>query len=90
MHLLQVCLRIKPPERDETSFWRWKDTTITQEPTKEYKEAVNYTFDHLFTPENSNATIFSEVVRPLVHNVMRGYHASVMAYGQVYYDYYYD
>ena len=42
-----------------------------------------YTFDHVFGPEEKNLAVFEDLNgRRLVTNVLAGYHETLFAYGQ--------
>ena len=40
-----------------------------------------YTFDHCFGPESTQESIFEGAVEPAVNSVLKGYNATVFAYG---------
>lgn len=42
-----------------------------------------FTFDHVFSPRDRQASIYQECVGPLVAAHMDGYNATILAYGQV-------
>ena len=41
-----------------------------------------FTFDHVFNEMDNQSTVFEHVARPVVEAVMKGYNATVFAYGQ--------
>ncbi len=42
----------------------------------------DFTFDHIFGPEADQQTIYEHVARPIVEQVMKGFNATLLAYGQ--------
>lgn len=45
-------------------------------------QGPRFTFDHVFTAADNQATLFETRIRPLVHQCLEGYNATVLAYGQ--------
>ena len=62
--------------------------TITQlvhvapTPGRTIAAAPSFSFDQIFLPEHSNAEIFDIIGTKLITQVMNGYHACLVAYGQ--------
>ncbi|KAG9400080.1 hypothetical protein AC1031_010996 [Aphanomyces cochlioides] len=50
--------------------------------TPKARRLTSYKFDRVFTPEDTNATVYETFLRPLVAHALRGTHATVLAYGQ--------
>lgn len=89
-------MRVRPQLRDEVTqeiAWLWDGNVITQArsnlgPSISSRSAADthsrdaYQFDHLFSPEHSNAEIYADAVHPIVGRVMQGLHGSIFAYGQ--------
>nr|XP_018905138.1 PREDICTED: kinesin-like protein K39 [Bemisia tabaci] len=42
----------------------------------------NFSYDHVFSPSDSQNMVFSTFVQPLLENAFRGYNACLFAYGQ--------
>ena len=78
---IQVCVRIRPilrNEREDSYGWTWKDNTISPRNSTR----ASYTFDHIFSPDNSNADIFDSVIKSKVIESMQGFHGTIFTYGQ--------
>ncbi|KAF0734913.1 hypothetical protein Ae201684_008574 [Aphanomyces euteiches] len=50
--------------------------------TPKARRLTSYKFDRVFTPEDTNSTVYETFLRPLVAHALRGTHATVLAYGQ--------
>lgn len=84
---IKVVARFRPKNELEISLEPDKplvvrfvnDTTMTIGEGKE-KEIV--TFDRIFPPEDTQATVFEVVGTPVIADVLTGYNGTVFAYGQ--------
>ena len=45
----------------------------------------SFTFDHLFSPETRQEDVYTNAVEPLITEFLKGFNATILAYGQVNY-----
>jgi centromeric protein E len=74
------------------SAWAWENNTISQAIIENHGNIAQktvhdhprdiYTFDNLFSPQHTNQEVYTRSVKPIVEEVMQGYHGSVFTYGQ--------
>lgn len=58
-------------------------TTHTAEELGGLMESAQaFSFDRVFDPSEDQATVFEEVARPIIDDVMAGFNGTIFAYGQ--------
>eukprot|EP00803_Ostreobium_quekettii_P006941 evm.model.scf_4305.1 EVM.evm.TU.scf_4305.1 scf_4305:629-4013(-) len=58
--------------------WSWEDSEVWATSRRE----TRYQVDHIYPPESDTATIYRESFFPLISNVVAGFNATLLAYGQ--------
>jgi hypothetical protein len=84
---IRVCVRIRPLSTAEISRqdgsnrieWRFNDTSIQEDSEISRK---TWTYDAVFGPATTNASVYDAVARPVVTKALMGYNGTVFAYGQ--------
>ncbi|KAI8452321.1 P-loop containing nucleoside triphosphate hydrolase protein, partial [Phakopsora pachyrhizi] len=56
-------------------------SSLVEDPKKN-SDIKTYPFDHVFGPEADQALIFTDVVSPILNEVLQGYNCTIFAYGQ--------
>ncbi|XP_043576196.1 centromere-associated protein E isoform X2 [Chiloscyllium plagiosum] len=85
---VQVCVRMRPPNDREKSLqggsaealqihWKADKQTVSQ-----ISGSRSFSFDRVFHPEESTATVYNEVAHSIVHSITKGYNGTIFAYGQ--------
>ncbi|XP_048384167.2 centromere-associated protein E isoform X2 [Stegostoma tigrinum] len=85
---VQVCVRMRPPNDREKSLqggsaealqihWKADKQTVSQ-----ISGSKSFSFDRVFHPEESTATVYNEVAHSIVRSITEGYNGTIFAYGQ--------
>ncbi|CAK4083636.1 unnamed protein product [Aphanomyces euteiches] len=83
---IQVGLRCRPPFEHELE-WTYSPSlqfgakVVHVAPGRHYSQR-SFFFDHVWPPTTSQEALYREAVFPLVQHVLRGFHGTVLAYGQ--------
>uniref|UniRef100_A0AAV1VE09 Kinesin-like protein n=1 Tax=Peronospora matthiolae TaxID=2874970 RepID=A0AAV1VE09_9STRA len=83
---VRVYCRVRPQNAKELTMTAAQRCVFTD--TVEIKVKTNdgnpqqFTFDHVFGEEDNQETVFENVARPVVQDIMDGYNATIFAYGQ--------
>uniref|UniRef100_A0AAV1UG35 Kinesin-like protein n=1 Tax=Peronospora matthiolae TaxID=2874970 RepID=A0AAV1UG35_9STRA len=83
---VRVYCRVRPQNAKELTMTAAQRCVFTD--TVEIKVKTNdgnpqqFTFDHVFGEEDNQKTVFENVARPVVQDIMDGYNATIFAYGQ--------
>lgn len=83
LELLGIILKTSSRPISEEEKQRGIKSIIKHPSSKEVqlKEKI-YSYDGVFTQANSQYDVYSMVVGPMIHDVIRGYNCTVFAYGQ--------
>ncbi|GCC29788.1 hypothetical protein chiPu_0008230 [Chiloscyllium punctatum] len=57
--------------------WKADKQTVSQ-----ISGSRSFSFDRVFHPEESTATVYNEVAHSIVHSITKGYNGTIFAYGQ--------
>ena len=57
-----------------------KSVSIT--PQSENLSPLQFTFDNIFTPENTQEEVFAIAAKPIIEDVLQGFNGTIFAYGQ--------
>lgn len=76
-----VCVRVCPSPAASASCVSLAGSTLTL-ARPDGAPTLRYTFDAAFAPDASQRDVFYGVAAPLVDDVLAGYNASLLAYGQ--------
>ena len=87
---IQVVVRLRPMNENEKKHGtlpvvtaKTKERTVTIVKGKGRKQLkTSYTFDDVFTAFSTQEEVFEATVKPVIVDVMRGFEATVFAYGQ--------
>ena len=78
---IKVCVRVRPLQgdiKDNQYAWAWEDNTIYPQQMSQ----IPYSYDRVFSPDNSNKDIFDSVVKDVVLQSLNGYNGCIFTYGQ--------
>eukprot|EP00871_Galdieria_phlegrea_P001298 jgi/Galph1/2169/GphlegSOOS_G830.1 len=79
---VRVAVRVRPLCKPEKNKGR-KSCIVVQPPdTVILGKDRTFTFDHVFSPDQTQKEVYQQVVHPLVEGIFKGYHACLFAYGQ--------
>ncbi|CAE7366383.1 KIN14S [Symbiodinium microadriaticum] len=59
-----------------------KKSVTVKDPLSRGRMEHNFTFDHVFAPEDGQEAVFDVVAKPLVDNLLNGFNSCCFAYGQ--------
>lgn len=87
---VKVAVRVRPlnkrensyPHQSSANFWSITPTSITQYVDSKPNALHSFSFDHIFTPDATNGSVYETVASPLVHSALQGINAVIFAYGQ--------
>ena len=57
-------------------------TIIIKEEFHTFNSNLNFTFDHVFSPQSSQVDVYNTVCGQLIDDIMCGYNGTIFAYGQ--------
>ncbi|KAM9463688.1 centromere-associated protein E isoform 9-T9 [Salvelinus alpinus] len=87
---VKVCVRVRPLiEREETAaesaepvklYWKTDKKTIYQ--VDDGNLTKNFSFDRVFSAEETTLQLYQELAKPLVVSTVEGYNGTIFAYGQ--------
>ncbi|XP_045082820.1 centromere-associated protein E isoform X6 [Coregonus clupeaformis] len=87
---VKVCVRVRPLiEREETAaesaepvklYWKTDKQTIHQVDDGNFTK--NFSFDRVFSAEETTLQLYQELAKPLVVSTVEGYNGTIFAYGQ--------
>ncbi|XP_031686002.1 centromere-associated protein E isoform X10 [Oncorhynchus kisutch] len=87
---VKVCVRVRPLiEREETAaesaesvkfYWKTDKKTIHQ--VDDGNLTKNFSFDRVFSAEETTLQLYQELAKPLVVSAVEGYNGTIFAYGQ--------
>ncbi|XP_052334724.1 centromere-associated protein E isoform X2 [Oncorhynchus keta] len=87
---VKVCVRVRPLiEREETAaesaepvkfYWKTDKKTIHQ--IDDGNLTKNFSFDRVFSAEETTRQLYQELAKPLVVSAVEGYNGTIFAYGQ--------
>eukprot|EP00063_Salmo_salar_P040841 XP_014015676.1 PREDICTED: centromere-associated protein E isoform X7 [Salmo salar] len=87
---VKVCVRVRPLiEREETAaesaepvklYWKTDKKTIHQ--VDDGNLTKNFSFDRVFSAEETTLQLYQELAKPLVVSTVEGYNGTIFAYGQ--------
>ncbi|XP_036791713.1 centromere-associated protein E isoform X7 [Oncorhynchus mykiss] len=87
---VKVCVRVRPLiEREETAaesaepvkfYWKADKKTIHQ--VDDGNLTKNFSFDRVFSAEETTLQLYQELAKPLVVSTVEGYNGTIFAYGQ--------
>ncbi|XP_026174621.1 centromere-associated protein E isoform X2 [Mastacembelus armatus] len=88
---VKVCLRVRPLiVREESAaienaepvqlFWRADKKSIHQ--VDDGNSTKSFSFDRVFTAEETTTQLYQEIAKPLVVSTVEGYNGTIFAYGQ--------
>jgi hypothetical protein len=82
---VRVVCRIRPQNQKESSVGGFQCVRHTNETIEVTTEdgLYNFSFDQVFGPESTQASIFDHTAVPLIQDVLNGYNSTIFAYGQV-------
>ncbi|XP_056595003.1 centromere-associated protein E isoform X2 [Triplophysa dalaica] len=86
---VKVCVRVRPlikREESESSeplqlFWR-ADKQIIHQLDDDGGQVKSFSFDRVFSAEESTAQLYQDIAKPLVVSAVEGYNGTIFAYGQ--------
>ncbi|KAA0722652.1 E Centromere protein [Triplophysa tibetana] len=86
---VKVCVRVRPlikREESESSeplqlFWR-ADKQIIHQLDDDGSQVKSFSFDRVFSAEESTAQLYQDIAKPLVVSAVEGYNGTIFAYGQ--------
>ncbi|XP_057188769.1 centromere-associated protein E isoform X2 [Triplophysa rosa] len=86
---VKVCVRVRPlikREECESSepvqlFWR-ADKQIIHQLDDDGSQVKSFSFDRVFSAEESTAQLYQDIAKPLVVSAVQGYNGTIFAYGQ--------
>lgn len=71
-------LATEEPLGDESAFLCDTSQSIVESVDLQHR----FTFDHVFDQDATQQSVFDDLALPLVNDVLQGYHATILAYGQ--------
>ncbi|KAG7480661.1 hypothetical protein MATL_G00058660 [Megalops atlanticus] len=87
---VKVCVRIRPLiQREEASaesaeqvplYWKADKQTVCQ--IDDGNVSKSFSFDRVFTAEESTNQLYQDIAKPLVVSAVEGYNGTIFAYGQ--------
>ncbi|XP_073698964.1 uncharacterized protein [Garra rufa] len=86
---VKVCVRVRPlikREESESSepvqlFWR-ADRQAIHQLDEDGAQTKSYSFDRVFSAEETTAQLYQDIAKPLVVSAVEGYNGTIFAYGQ--------
>ncbi|XP_065110107.1 centromere-associated protein E isoform X2 [Paramisgurnus dabryanus] len=86
---VKVCVRVRPlikREESESSepvqlFWR-ADKQIIHQLDDDGNQTKSFSFDRVFSANESTAQLYQDIAKPLVVSAVEGYNGTIFAYGQ--------
>ncbi|ROL50320.1 Centromere-associated protein E [Anabarilius grahami] len=86
---VKVCVRVRPlikREESESSepvqlFWR-ADKQAIHQLDDEGTQTKSFSFDRVFSAEESTGQLYQDIAKPLVVSAVEGYNGTIFAYGQ--------
>ncbi|KAK2908448.1 hypothetical protein Q8A67_004285 [Cirrhinus molitorella] len=86
---VKVCVRVRPlikREESESSepvqlFWR-ADRQAIHQLDDDGAQTKSYSFDRVFSAEETTAQLYQDIAKPLVVSAVEGYNGTIFAYGQ--------
>lgn len=84
---VNVIVRLRPPaspdeDISEVFALTEKKSVTVKDPLSRGRMEHNFTFDHVFAPEDGQEAVFDVVAKPLVDNLLNGFNSCCFAYGQ--------
>ncbi|XP_037101643.1 centromere-associated protein E [Syngnathus acus] len=88
---VKVCVRVRPIIKREEGvpsekaapvevFWKTDKKSIHQ--IDDGSSTKSFSFDRVFTPEETTNQLYQEIAKPLVVSTVQGYNGTIFAYGQ--------
>ncbi|XP_033932064.1 centromere-associated protein E isoform X2 [Pseudochaenichthys georgianus] len=88
---VKVCVRVRPliPREDSAAsenaepvhyFWKYDAKSIYQ--SDDGNSSKSFSFDRVFTPEETTNQLYQAIAKPLVVSSVQGYNGTIFAYGQ--------
>ncbi|XP_050974643.1 centromere-associated protein E isoform X2 [Labeo rohita] len=86
---VKVCVRVRPlikREESESSepvqlYWR-ADRQAIHQLDDDGAQTKSYSFDRVFSAEETTAQLYQDIAKPLVVSAVEGYNGTIFAYGQ--------
>lgn len=69
-------------ERDAHAFNCFEISGLKEVSVKHQQNTKRYTFDRVFGPRAKQIDLYSNVVKPVIEEVLTGYNCTIFAYGQ--------
>ncbi|GLH09170.1 Kinesin-like protein Klp68D [Gryllus bimaculatus] len=82
---IQVAIKVRPlvtREKDIGEFWRVNGNELYLLNNDKQPSGEIFAYDHVFANNSTNMEVFEKVVKPLVNRAVRGFNATIFAYGQ--------
>ncbi|CAB3372909.1 Hypothetical predicted protein [Cloeon dipterum] len=82
---IKVGVRIRPMiarEENEPLRWKTQGNRVSRFDAESQRLCNHLEFDHVFDERINNTEIFNLLVEPLVLNAVKGFNATILAYGQ--------
>ena len=84
---IKVLCRFRPPNTEEISSKLMNlefnnNKSITVVPSVENAAPLEFTFDHVFSPESTQEDVFNIAAKPIIEDVLQGFNGTIFAYGQ--------
>ncbi|XP_052429811.1 centromere-associated protein E isoform X5 [Carassius gibelio] len=86
---VKVCVRVRPLIKREESespepvqlYWR-ADKQAIHQLDDDGAQTKSYSFDRVFSAEETTAQLYQDIAKPLVVSAVEGYNGTIFAYGQ--------
>jgi hypothetical protein len=85
---VRVICRIRPQNQKELKLGGEECVTKLESPCItifDGTQQIPFTLDAVFGPGSTQEEVFLDAAEPLIEDVMKGYNATIFAYGQVQY-----
>ncbi|KAM9828647.1 centromere-associated protein E isoform 2-T2 [Syngnathus typhle] len=88
---VKVCVRVRPIIKREEGVPSekatpvevfWKSDTKSIHQIDDGSATKSFSFDRVFTPEETTNQLYQEIAKPLVVSTVQGYNGTIFAYGQ--------
>ncbi|KAK7862467.1 hypothetical protein R5R35_001369 [Gryllus longicercus] len=82
---IQVAIKVRPlvtREKDVGEFWRVDGNALYPLNIDKQPSGEIFAYDHVFANNSTNMEVFEKVVKPLVNRAVKGFNATIFAYGQ--------
>ena len=76
-----VAVRLKPMESSGTKNKKICPWSISNDNMIRMNSKESYLFDSVFSQTNSTEQIFNKDLHNILHNALKGYNATILAYG---------